>query len=496
MLILPLLVALPLIGAVILSFLPRDDHDDIRSASLVASVVTFIVSCVLYQRFDVSQGGFQFLFDVEWVPMVGAHIKMAVDGLSLLLIVLSSFLIPLTILASWNQVTTRVKDFHIALLTLQASMVAVFCARDVLMFYVVWEAMLIPMFLMIGVFGSEDRIKASLKFFIYTAAGSLMMLAAILYIYIHTPGAHSFDIEVMQATAAQMSKDKQYWLALAFGLAFAIKVPLFPLHTWLPHAHVQAPAAGSVQLAAVMLKMGGYGFLRFGLPFFPKGVLFWAPTVAWLAVIGVIYGACMALAQKDMKRLIAYSSVSHLALVVLGIFAFKKTAAVGACYQMLAHGLSTGGLFLLVGMLYERTHSRDMEDYGGLAASMPWLTFAFMVTTLASVAVPGTCGFVGEFMILLGTFEARPLWAGLAATGVVLGAAYMLWLVRNVFWGPISAANKELPDLSAREWVVMVPMLSAMLILGLVPGPFLRILEGSVVPIVDIVIKAQAEMGN
>jgi NADH-quinone oxidoreductase subunit M len=480
--ILPLIILLPLIGAFILAFLPRDDHDDIRGAAMVSSVVTFVVSLVLYNRFDPALAGMQFQFEMEWMPALGASLKFGIDGLSLLLIVLTTFLMPLTILGSWTSVSSRTKEFHIALLVLEASMLAVFCTRDVLLFYVFWEAMLIPMFLMIGIWGSENRIQATIKFFIYTAAGSLMMLAAILYIYNH---AGSFDIGAMAEAARSLSATEQYWLAVAFCLAFAIKVPLFPLHTWLPHAHVQAPAAGSVQLAAVMLKMGGYGLLRFALPFFPKGMAILAPGIGLLAVIGVIYGALMALAQSDLKRLIAYSSVSHLALVVLGILTGNTAGMVGGIFQMLAHGLSTGGLFLLVGMLYERRHTRELKAYGGIARSAPWLTTMFLMTTMASIAVPGTCGFIGEFSILLGTFQWHKGYAVFAASGVVLGAAYMLWLVRRVFWGEAKGENLEVADLNLREWIIMVPMVGLMLGLGLFPGPFITRLEVAVKPIIE-----------
>lgn len=498
MTILPLLIILPLVGALILSFLPRDDHDDIRGASMVASIVTFIVSVVMFFKFQTVPTAevpevptVQFLTSYEWMPAMGASIKLGIDGLSLLLILLTTFLMPITILGSWSSVTNRTKEFHIALLVLEATMLAVFCCRDLLLFYVFWEAMLIPMFLMIGVWGSENRIQATVKFFIYTAAGSLMMLAAILYIH---NKVGTFDLDVIYKTL-ELSGAEQYWLAIAFCLAFAIKVPLFPLHTWLPHAHVQAPAAGSVQLAAVMLKMGGYGFLRFALPFFPEGMEILAPGMGFLAVVGVIYGALMALAQNDLKRLIAYSSVSHLALVVLGIVTGNHAGLVGAVFQMLAHGLSTGGLFLLVGMLYERRHTRELKAYGGIAKSAPWLTTMFIITTMASIAVPGTCGFIGEFSILLGTFQWDPspvageaplgrYYAMFAATGVVLGASYMLWLVRRVFWGEAKGENADVADLNLREWVVMTPMVTLMLGLGLFPGPVISRLELALEPII------------
>lgn len=487
--ILPLLIALPLVGAVILAFLPSDDREDIRGAALVASAVTFIVSCVLWSRFDPAVGQ-QLSVSYSWFPALGVSLKLSIDGLALLLIMLTTFIMPLTILSSWRSIDDRVKEYHLALLVLESMLIGVFCAQDVLLFYVFWEATLVPMFLLIGIFGGEGRLAATMKFFLYTAAGSLLMLAAIIYVY---NAAGSFDYAAMGNAARAMSPDEQYWLAAAFGLAFVIKVPLFPFHNWLPHAHVQAPSAGSVLLAAVMLKMGGYGLMRFALPFFPAGVIALAPLVGKLAVIGVIYGALMALAQTDMKRLIAYSSVSHLALVVLGIvslqsveggFAPTAEGLNGAVYQMLAHGLSTGALFLLVGFIYERRHTRRLAELGGIAKSAPMLAAVFVVTTMASIAVPGTAGFVGEFLILIGAIKANPYLGVPAATGVVLGAAYMLWLVKRVFYGPAEGENSVVEDLNAREWVVLAPFLALMIVMGVCPGPFLSRLA---VPIEQII---------
>jgi len=478
---LPLLILIPLLGAVILAFLPKDNHDDLRGAALVSSVLTFLVSAVLFCQFDPTASGSQFVLDKDWIPAIGARLSFGIDGLSLLLVMLTTLIMPLTILSSWNSISTRVREYHMSLLALEASMIGVLLVQDLLLFYVFWEAMLIPMFLLIGVWGGEDRVKATIKFFIYTAAGSLLMLGALLYVYLGTEG--SFSIPAMTKAARGMPLNAQYWLALAFGIAFAIKVPLFPFHTWLPHAHVQAPAAGSVLLAGVMLKMGGYGFLRFVLPMFPLGAAALAPLVGILAVIGIVYGSMMALAQDDMKRLIAYSSVGHLAMVVLGIFALNRAGLVGGIYQMLSHGLSTGALFLLVGFIYERRHTRELGKLGGIARSAPGMATAFMISTLAAIAVPGTSGFVGEFLILLGAFRANAVLGAIAASGVVLGAAYMLWLMKRVFFGPAEGDNARVEDLTAREWAVLTPLLALMLIMGLIPGPFLARLERAVDPI-------------
>jgi NADH-quinone oxidoreductase subunit M len=482
------IAALPAIGALSLFAIPREEEAGARSAALAWSVLAFLASAPLFFLFDPARSGYQFVHSVEWLPQIGATLKVGVDGIALLLVLLTTFLVPLSILASWRSVETRVKEFHIALLLLESAMVGVFCARDLLLFYLFWEAMLVPMFLLIGVFGGPNRVRAAVKFFIYTGVGSLLMLAAILWVYV--AAGRTFDLDLIEHAMAALRAEgtltvsKQTWLFLGFGIAFAIKVPLFPFHTWLPHAHVEAPTAGSVILAAVLLKMGGYGFLRFGLPLFPEGAAQVAPWALALAAVGVIYGSLMALAQDDMKRLIAYSSVSHLAIVILGTFAFTPRAIAGGVFQMISHGLSTGALFLIFGALYERRHTRTIADMGGIASSAPALAACFVVATLASIALPGTSGFVGEFLVILGVFEAQHPWlAAAAASGAVLGAAYMLLVVRRVFFGEAKGENEHVPDLNAREWIYIVPVLAMAIVLGVFPGPFLSRIERAVDPI-------------
>ncbi len=472
------LILLPTIGALTILPISKEDPTSARSAALLWSIVTFFVSVPLFFLYDRTGPVFQLGSEHAWIPVIGASFKLAIDGISLLLILLTTFLVPITILASWRSIDHRVKEFHAAMLFLESTMIGVFCARDLLLFYLFWEAMLVPMFLMIGVWGGQNRVRAAVKFFIYTAVGSLLMLAALLYVYAATK-ANSFDLDKIEAALALKAGDPdwnhaQIWLFAAFALAFAIKVPLFPLHTWLPHAHVEAPAAGSVILAAVMLKMGGYGFVRLAIPLFPHGAVACAPTIIALAATGVVYGSLMALSQTDVKRLIAYSSVAHLALVVLGIFAFTSIGIAGGVYQMLAHGLSTGALFLLVGCIYERRHTREVSELGGLAAPAPRLAACFVIASFASVALPTTSGFVGEFLILLGGFKAH-LYAAtaVAALGGILGAGYMLLVTRRVFFGEAKGENARIADLQTREIVFLSPVIIMIFVLGLCPKPFL-----------------------
>jgi NADH-quinone oxidoreductase subunit M len=379
------------------------------------------------------------------------------------------------VLSTFGAVTERVKEFMIALLVLETAMLGTFAALDLVLFYVFWEALLIPMYLLIGIWGSENRLYATVKFFLYTFVASVLMLVAIIYVFFHAGG--TFDY-LAARDALRVSPAAQAWLFLAFAVAFAVKVPMFPLHTWLPDAHTEAPTAGSVILAGVLLKMGTFGFFRYAMPLFPEAALQYRPAIAALAVIGIVYGALMSLVQKDMKRLVAYSSVSHLGFVMLGLMALTAEGLTGGVYQMLNHGVSTGALFLLVGMLYERRHTRLIAEYGGIAKQVPWIAFCFVVVTLSSVGLPGTNGFVGEFLILSGTWLGRmpntQLAAVIGATGVILGAVYMLLLVERVFFGPLdNEHNRHLPDLNVREWVVIAPMLVLIVVMGLVPQPFL-----------------------
>ena len=410
---------------------------------------------------------------------------------------LTTALVPVVILSSWQAVQDRVKEFMIAILVLETAMIGTFAALDLILFYVFWELMLIPMYLLIGVWGGSNRLYATVKFFVYTFAASVLMLLAILFVYFNDGG--TFDYQQARS-ALQVTTEQGRWLFLAFALAFAVKVPMFPLHTWLPDAHTEAPTAGSVILAGVMLKMGTFGFFRYAMPLFPEATLHFRPLISTLATIGIVYGALMCFVQTDMKRLVAYSSVSHLGFVMLGLMALSAEGLTGGVYQMLNHGVSTGGLFLLVGMLYERRHSRLLSDYGGIAKSVPWLATAFVVVTLSSIGLPGTNGFVGEFLILSGTFLSRlpngQLLSVVATSGVILGAVYMLVLVEKVFYGPIRhEENRHLPDLSLREGMVMAPIMVFIVVMGLMPGPFLAPAKPAVDRLVQRFQQTEARLG-
>jgi NADH-quinone oxidoreductase subunit M len=479
--ILSLVTFLPLAGALlILLAMPRNAAAAFWTALLVA-LADLGLSLALWFRYDATKGTDQLAERFAWFLDGNVQYHLAIDGISLVLVLLTTFLGPLIIVSTRRALADRVPLFMAMYLLLQSAMIGTFLARDMLLFYVFWEAMLIPMYFIIGIWGGTRRIYAAVKFFIFTMAGSVFMLVAILYCYFQAGTMNLNDW-----LALDLSFSEQIWLFTAFALAFAIKVPLWPLHTWLPDAHVEAPTAGSVVLAGVLLKMGTYGMLRFAMPLFPEATLAAAPVMAILSVIGIIFGALVAWVQTDVKKLVAYSSVSHLGFVVLGLFSLTAQGAAGGIFQMLAHGLSTGALFLLVGVIYERRHTREMADFGGLAHGMPAYATVFMITMLASVGLPGLCGFIGEFLVLMGTFGSdllphAKLLTVLAATGVVLGAVYMLWMYQRVFLGPLKhEENKGLPDLRIHEWVVLVPLVVFMFWLGIGPNLVLDKIEPSV----------------
>ena len=471
---LSIIVFLPVLVGIGLLFVPKERHGVFRIGAFAAMLATFVLSIPLLTGFE-SVAEMQFVTKVPWIPTFGIDYHIGIDGISLFLVLLTNLLGPIIVLSAFNAIQERVKQFYILLLLLQTGMLGAFVSLDLFLFYFFWEIMLLPMYLLIGVWGGQRRIYAAVKFVIYTIIGSLLMLVAILALYFQyhaQTGVYTFDL--LQLYGTRIPMETQIWMFLAFALAFAIKVPLFPLHTWLPDAHVEAPTAGSVVLAGVLLKMGTYGFVRFAIPLFPEAAVRMQMPILILAVIGIVYGALVAMVQTDVKKLVAYSSVSHLGYVVLGLFSFNLLGASGGVYQMLGHGLSTGALFLLVGVIYERRHTREISAFGGLAQTLPFFTFAFVFTTLSSVGLPGLNGFVGEFLVLLGTFGENRWMGAIAATGVVLGAVYMLWLVRRFLFGPlVHDENKGLPDLTLREWLVLAPLFVLMVYMGVQPKPFL-----------------------
>jgi len=471
------IVLAPVVGALVLAFLPGSAERTHKVVAIAVSTAVFVLSLALVHGFRL-EPGMQFEVSREWMPSLGIRYHVGVDGLSLWLIILTTLLTPLSLLASWHSIHARVKAFNIFMLLLEAGMLGVFVALDLFLFYIFWEAMLIPMYFLIGMWGHERRIYAAIKFFLYTMAGSALMLVAFIALYRASP-AHSFD--VLALMQAPVPPSMQTWLFAAFALAFAIKVPMFPFHTWLPDAHVEAPTAGSVILAGVLLKMGGYGFLRLAFPLFPDAAYRFAPYIGALAVIGIVYGALLSLVQPNLKKLVAYSSVSHLGFVMLGIAAFTTTSVVGAVYQMLNHGISTGALFLMVGMLYDRRHTFAIAEYGGLKAVMPWFASLFLLVCLSSLAVPGFNGFVGEFLIMLGSWPLSHPMVALAATGVILASGYILWMVQRVLYGEVThPANRALPDLTVREFAVLVPLIVLAIVMGVASPLFTRLIEPSV----------------
>ena len=484
---------LPLVAALILAlFLRGDDaaaQTNAKWVALLATTITFIASLLLLEGFDPQNTGFQFVEQSPWI--LGLTYKLGVDGISVLFVMLTTFLMPLTIAACWT-VTTRVKEYMIAFLVLETLMLGVFCALDLVLFYLFFEAGLIPMFLIIGIWGGKERIYAAFKFFLYTLLGSVLMLVAMIAMYaqagttdIPTLLTHTFDSSPLVVAGLHIAGGVQTLLWLAFFASFAVKMPMWPVHTWLPDAHVQAPTAGSVVLAAILLKMGGYGFLRFSLPMFPVASDIWAPMVLWMSAIAIVYTSLVALIQKDMKKLIAYSSVAHMGFVTMGIFAANQQGLDGAIFQMISHGFVSGALFLAVGVIYDRMHTREIEAYGGLVIRMPVYALVFMMFTMANVGLPGTSGFVGEFLTLIGVFQVNTWVAAVAATGVIFSAAYALWLYRRVVFGDlIRESLKTITDMTARERAIFAPLIVMTLLLGVYPSLVTDIIGPSVTALV------------
>ncbi|MBU0985065.1 MAG: NADH-quinone oxidoreductase subunit M [candidate division Zixibacteria bacterium] len=497
-LILSLLIFFPLLGAILVALVPSNQHSTIKGVSLIVSIITMILSFAVYSWFDEVATGMQFEVNYSWVTSLGINYHLGIDGISLLLLVLTTILTVLCIISSWNSVTKGVKGYFVSMLLLSTGMLGVFCALDLFLFYVFWEVMLVPMYFLIGVWGGPRRVYAAIKFVLFTMFGSLLMLVALLYIYFQYQafsGEYTFDL--LKIMGMPIANQAQLWLFGAFALAFAIKVPLWPLHTWLPDAHVQAPTAGSVILAGVLLKMGTYGFIRICLPLFPDATITYMPWICVLAIIAIIYGALVSMVQKDIKSLVAFSSVSHMGFVMLGLFALNMQGMQGAVLQMINHGVSTGALFLIVGMIYERRHTRMIADFGGIAKVMPVFSAFFMIVTLSSIGLPFTNGFVGEFLILLGAFKANYIYGVVAASGVILAACYMLWMYQRVIFGRVThEENKKLTDLTGREKLVLIPLVILIFWIGIYPKPFLRRIEPAVKVVLSQVSRASTVQLN
>jgi len=489
--ILSVVTYIPLLGALaIVFFFPKEKTGAIKTVATVVAVLDLLVSLPLWFLFDRGRDGYQFVEQASWIPSLGVSYHFGIDGITLLLILLTTLTGVIAIACSYTAITERQKEYYVLLLLLQTFMIGTFCCLDLFLFYVFWEVMLVPMYFLIGVWGSDRRLYAAIKFFLYTLAGSVLMLLGIIALYFYNTTGFlgygglgrepTFSIETLTAVAAGMPVDLQIWLFFAFFFGFAIKVPMFPFHTWLPDAHTEAPTAGSVILAAILLKMGTYGFVRFSLPMFPDAITTpWVMTLmVTLSIVGIVYGAMVTLVQKDMKRLIAYSSVSHLGFVMLGVFSLNMAGVQGGILQMVNHGISTGALFLLVGMIYERRHTRLISEYGGIAKQMPVYAVYFLIMALSSMGLPLLNGFIGEFTILQGAFARSFWWAFFAATGIVLGAAYLLWLYQRVFFGEITKpANANLPDLTPREQLTVIPLVLLALWIGIYPKPMFDVLR-------------------
>jgi NADH-quinone oxidoreductase subunit M len=487
--ILSIVMFLPLAGALLLLLFPAGSKNAMRAWANVVGFVSFVVSVPLVFWFDAEAEGFQFVERVEWIPSIGAAYSLGIDGISLLLIMLTTILGFLAILCSWSAIEERVKEYYVFLLMLQTGMLGVFMAMDFFLFYVLWEVMLVPMYFLIGIWGGPRKLYAAIKFFLYTLVGSVLMLLGILYLYFYNhaqTGVYTFDIPTLSNLSIPL--ETQIWLFLAFFVGFAIKVPMFPFHTWLPDAHVEAPTAGSVILAGVLLKMGTYGFLRFSLPMLPDAAR--DPRIVTfmvtLSIIAIIYGALVSLMQKDWKKLVAYSSVSHMGFITLGIFVLNPNGIAGSVIQQINHGISTGALFLLVGIVYERRHTREIAEFGGLSTIMPVYATMFLIIAMSSLGLPTLNGFIGEFVILQGTFEENKMWAAFGVAGIVLGAAYLLWLYQRTMFGTLdNPKNQKLKDVNFREAMTLVPLILLAFWIGLYPKPFFRVLEKPVERIVQ-----------
>ena len=510
--ILTIVTFVPLAGALLLLFVRRDRKEVFIYGATAIAGLDFLLSIPLWTRWDVSQDGFQFVERASWIPAIGVQYFLGVDGISMLLILLTTLLGFLSFLSSWTAITDRVKEYYIFMLVLQTGMLGVFVSLDFFLFYVFWEAMLVPMYFLIGIWGGPRKLYAAIKFFLYTLLGSVLMLLGILALYFYYPtaggaAAGTFDITELIRVLGPLRDpqwlEMQRWIFLAFFVGFAIKVPMFPFHTWLPDAHVEAPTAGSVILAGVLLKMGTYGFVRFALPLLPDATRYYLPWMLALSVVGIIYGALVAMVQKDWKKLVAYSSVSHLGFCMLGIFALNYRGLTGSVLQMINHGLSTGALFLLVGIVYERRHTRLLSEFGGLSKQMPIFATIFMIITMSSIGLPALNGFIGEFTILAGAWDipdgygfrlpwlgdlfiGGKFWVVTAALGIVLGAAYMLWLYQRTMFGPLdNPENRKLKDLNGREMLTLLPIVACCFWIGLYPKPFFEILDKPVTAIVQ-----------